>query len=314
MITGCIFRKEKFVLNAESPADASMVKGGLVGKNTFTYSSPFGNRINISTEANSLSFFKPSGKAFTYEEIHGLIKKIELLGKIARLEEVNILTSARKDLDSKMTLFFPSESKPALAISFFYNWISIDLEDTKKFKEISVKLIELVEGISKSLMVYAGKYSSITIHNYDMGSLYFNKAQLDNIAQVLVDNGIISKEEKKRFIVRAAAFMIKSIIYMEARHIVKNADETFSFDEDSNYNPLIGNREFLQKFLKVMSWLGDKGLFISLNAEQLQTLADISDDPEILTKQSLSELIKQDIESFMKDFKDEITAARQARG
>jgi len=307
MIASIFFKKEKTVLVAESHPDALMVKNGIAGKNNFFFLPPFGNKVGIAIETNNIILGKESGKPLTYDEARNLVKKIKLIGRIAKLEERAVLKSSRDELASKLSFLYPMVRKPIIEFSFAYNWLTIEFE-VRNMTEISIKLRAALENKKNNLKITSDD-DMIGIHNYDLNGILLRRADFEAIGKILAESKIIAADEIRKFALRTTLFGVKAAILMEARQINRSADENFDFSSDANYNPLTGDRKFLSSLMKALDWLSDKGIFLSLNDEQLKLLAPLCDDLSGLDKYSFSPLIKNIVAAMLEDFKDELKVA-----
>ena len=128
MITGGTLQKERLMLTTESVADAKLVKSGISGRNNFINIAPYGNYLSLKIEGQNLSVTKEDKRVFTFEEVHALLKKIQMFGRIQKRVINDLLDSARHTLSSKLTLFFPNSQAPAVELAFAYNWAAMEFE------------------------------------------------------------------------------------------------------------------------------------------------------------------------------------------
>ncbi len=313
MITGGSFRNEKFILAAESDADASMIKRGLCGKSEHMSVAPYGNKVNISLQGNTIVFKKHSGLPLTYEETYTVIRKICLFGKIMDKTTHYLHREARMHLPAGLTLFYPNTTLPAIQIIFSYNWVTFETE-RKDFAQSLPAIHDavLVGQKDNKLKVFSNDSTVISIHNYQMGGIYIGRACLGAIADALIQRGLTRSDEKDTFVIRTAAFGVKSSIYMDARQLCQNVDETFDITANTNYNPLIGQQSFLTPILGSFGFLAETGSFSDLSQDQVEMLRAILLKPESLKQYGLSETISMCLTAFTRDFGDEIGKAYAA--
>lgn len=311
MITGGSFRNEKFILAAESDNDAEMIKRGLCGKSEMMAIAPYGNKVNVSLQGNTILLFKKqSGRPLTYEEAHTLIKKIRLFDKVGDKIVTHLQREARVQLDAPLTLFFPSPAQPVIQVAFSYNWVSFETE-RNDFAQALPRIHDAI-ALAKFpalLKIFSNGSDTISIHNYDMNGIYIPRRALDTLADALIENRLIRPADKNLFAVRTAAVGVYTVSYMDARHLCQNVDETFNLNDEKNFNPLIGQQSFLTPILGTFKILAESGDFSRLSKEAITVLRSVLLSPDSMRQYALSETISFCIASFAKDFGEEISLA-----
>ena len=286
-----------------------MVKNGFAGKNIYVSIAPFGNRVAPTIESDDLVLTKHSGHPFTYEEVHGIIKKILSFKQIDEVNADNIIKLARINLESVLTLFFPTHEKPKVEICYAYNWASIEFK-AKDFKEAFMEVRDAVKEYQKpSVKIFSNNLDIISLHNYDMKGICILRKTYEKIATILEEQGVTLAIDHHQFVVQATAFGIKSVMFMEGRAQAENADETYSIKHSRTYSPALGNMDFVTSIYAIMCAIARKGLFSDLKPEQLKILEALTDNPALLDKYELTDSIQMCLQAFLADFKLEIDAA-----
>lgn len=308
MIIAGALRNDKLVLTTRSAAEASLVKNGIAGENPFLPAAPYGNRVDFSVDANTITLTKHSGQAFTYEEVRSFIKKIILFGRITESEAKSLLDLARAGLGSRLTFFYPNNRTPKIEVSFAYNWVAVEFDNTN-FNEIFEKASSLITQNQKSsVKVFSSNLKTITIHDYSMDAIYVRRNSFEGIADAIISDGVILPGEKYIFITRASASNIKSVIYMEARRLTKGADENFEFSDNKALDPLIGRKELLVPLINIMDEITKRGGFSGLKPEQIKLLKSLSANMQEVDKYSPSKSIRESIRFFLQDFSEEVNS------
>jgi len=306
MIIGGELHKGVLTLNAESSQDATMIKSGLSGKNHFINLSPYGNRINLTNQGSNLILKKHVGTSLTYEEIKVVIKKIQMFGRIKAEKADQILFSARRVLDSKLTFFFITIDNPLIEIGFSYNWASIEFKSSN-FDKIFPNIKEAITDNSPpSIKVFSNNSDSVSVHNYAMNGLYIPKDSFEMISDILINEGILKDKHKNSFIIKASAFGIKSVCYMEARQIAGDQDESFEIQNSSHYKEETGDFNFVTTFYNIITSLAENGSFNDLQEEHITFLKEFTEDIHNLDKYNLSETIKECCEGLIHDYEEDI--------
>lgn len=309
MITGGAIRKEKLILSAGSPADANSVKGGLAGQNSSLSTSPYGNKVDLSIEGQNLSLVKDSRLPFTYEEVRTIIKKIQAFERITKKNADIILESAREILGARLTFFYPHTQKPSVEFAFSYNWASIEISNPN-FQTIYAEVRDAItRNQGSSIKVFSNNMDIISIHNYSLKGIYLKRKSYEEMADIFIKHGLFDADDRKKFIVRAAAFGTKSVIYMDARQLSQKNDETFDLENDANYTPRIGAKHFLKPIVETLDKLSRQGVFSTLLPEHIKIMHVVLEKPEMIVKYSLAETIKDCVVSFISDFSEEINDA-----
>ncbi len=307
MITSGKIRNEKLKLISDKTKDAEITRGALAGKNNHFYLSPYGNYIDISIDGAIITLTKHSGRIFTYEEVKNLIKKMQSFERIRKKEADEILGSARDLLDAKLTSFFPAIKKPIVEISFSYNWVSIEFQ-CKDFDKIYSKIQNsIADYLDKNIKICSNNYDIVTLHNYSMAGISISRKALEALADIFIEENIVAEAGKTAFVARNAAFGAKSVSYMEARNLCKNADESFSINNEQNYNSDIGNREYIALIFDIFDKLSLKGDFLKLDNNQMQLLKELLVKPENIEQHKVLESIKNHFINFAEEFHEEIT-------
>ncbi len=306
MITSGALREERFILNAKSASDASLVKNGIAGDNPFLHAAPYGNRIDFSLEGTHLVLAKHSGQPFTYEEIHSFIKKIQLFERIDIKDARAILEQARVSLDSKLTLFYPHPNNSTVEVAFAYNWASIEF-DSPKFEDAFDNLKEqIVEIQGRSTKVHSNHSNMISIHLYSVSGIYLKRHTLEVISNALASHSVIPEREKDKLVLRTAAFGVRSVTYMEARQMCNGADETFDFGTYPEYNPEIGDRNFLKDVMDIMTEIALSGEFSGLAREKLELLVLCANSEDVKEKYHIVNTIAELLVNFSTEFKKDM--------
>ena len=305
MITGGSFRNEKFIMAAESERDADAVKAGLCGRNHHFTLSPYGNKVNLNIHENTLTFIKQSGRPFSYEEAHTIVKKIQLCEKLTEKVASNILQDARTHLESGLTLFYPSTLTPVIQVVYSLNWVAFETQLEQFAAHLDkVRKVLKEDDQGEQLKAFSNESNIISIYNYSMGGLYINRKTLEMVADILIEESLMMQKDKKEFVVQTAAFGMKCVIYMSARQMCQNADETFSLEDDANYNPLVGQKDFVLPMYAMFDTLIQKRNFSALGSAELEILRTVMDDPKSLEQYALSDTISSCVTYFIKDYAD----------
>jgi len=308
MIIGGELHKGVLTLNAESSQDATMIKSGLSGKNHFINLSPYGNRINLTNQGSNLILKKHVGTSLTYEEIKVVIKKIQMFGRIKPEKADSILLSARRVLDSKLTFFFITLENPVVEIGFSYNWASIEFKSSN-FDKIFPNIKDAITNNSpSSIKVFSNNSDSVSVHNYAMNGIYIPRHSFDAISDILISEGVLKDKHKDNFIIKASAFGIKSVCYMEARQIAGDQDESFTMGDSSQYKEETGDFNFVTNFYNIITSLAEHGSFSELTEKDITFLKEFTTDIDNLEKYNLSETIKECCEGLVHDYEEDIAS------
>lgn len=306
MIINGALRKEKLVLTAGSANEALLIKGGLVGENAFLSVPPFGNRIDFSVDANNIVISKHSGQPLTYEEIRSFIKKIILFGRINERETRSLLELARTGVGSRLTLFYPNTKHPKVEVSFAYNWVSVEFEDHKFDDSFQITSDTITRSQKPTTKIFHNNIRNISIHDYSRDAIYIRRSSFEGITDALVGDKVFLPAEKNIFVLRSAAFNVKSVIYMEARRLTKGADENFEISDNKSLDPTVGRKELLVPLLNIIDEISKHGSFSGIKSAQANILYNILEKPSEYEKYSPSSSIKEALKSFAEDFAEEI--------
>jgi hypothetical protein len=306
MITGGTLQKERLILTTESVADAKLVKSGIGGRNNFINIAPYGNHLSLKIEGQNLSVTKEDKRVFTFEEVHALLKKIQMFGRIKKRVMHDLLESSRHTLCSKLTLFFPNDKAPMVELAFAYNWAAMEFE-SEFFGKI---LPEVKQAVKKSkapsIKIFSNNMDIISFHNYAMNGIYINRRAFEGIADVLCENRLLGKPSRPSFVMRACAFGVKSVAYMETRKIYKITDDLFELNQVKASSPEMGDIGYFVPLMEVFDVLAKTGKLSALSGVQLASFRSISDDVDSLDQYNLPETIVHSVVGFIDDFREEI--------
>ncbi len=307
MITGGDITKNRLSLTTESDFDAKLVKGGLAGRNNYLVIPPYGNKLNFKIEGYNIIVTKDDKRIFTFEEVHSLIKKIQMFGRIGKNTMSDIINHARTLLPVKLTLFLPNEVHPAVEVAFAYNWASIEFE-SEDFNKIMPEVKRKVNKTSEpSIKVFSNNVDIITFHNYAMDGIYIDSSSFDGMADVLIENRIINRASKSIFITRSCAFGVKSVAYMEARKLSRTNDDMFDIHQKEKLGIEIGDVDYFITLMDSFASLSEDGRFSQLNDNQIKQLYEIIENPQVLGQHDMPESIVHSVKGFVADFSTEIT-------
>ncbi len=310
MIVSGELRDGKLTLRAESTQDATMVRNGLSGKNTFINIAPYGNRIEITLMGNGIIFRKSNNNALTYEELKSIIKKIQMFGKIESFYAKRILKDAREALNRQLTMFFRTTVTPQLEIGFAYNWISLEFKTSNFDNIFNAIKTHLAENCPPTIKAFSNNSDSISIHNYAMSGIYLPRKIHEGIADILIKDKIISPEDKDLLITKSIAFGVKSVSFMEARQASDHADETFSINNLEQYSHNLGDINFIKEMFTIAEKLANTGTFTELDEEDLQQLSKISEEDAYIESFSLSQTLYECFHGIAHNFSKEILALK----
>jgi len=309
MINECELFDRELIFKTSSASQAKLIRSIIVGQNSELTLSPYGNRISVALEDGQAILVKESGNPFTYEEIRTVVKKLLMFHRIKPGAADHALNMSRMKLNSKLTLFYPNKNMPRVEISFSYNWASISFH-SDKFNDLYPEIRDaILEGQSSAIKVFSNNIDTISIHNYAMQGIYVSRRAFEGIAAILIKSNILNPSDKDSFALRATAFGVLSVSYMEARQICKNTDETFSIDSEEDYNPLIGNRKFLSPTMNLLQHLTEKGQFSGAPEEGLRLLHNVWNDSKAIEKHSLAITIRGAVSAFVRNYHEEVEVA-----
>lgn len=306
MIISGELKEGKLTLRAESTQDATMIRSGLSGKNTFVNIAPYGNRIEITLMGNGIVFRKNNDTPLTYEELKSIVKKIQMFGKIDSFQAKRVLKDAREELNRQLTLFFKTVMTPQLEMGFAYNWISLEFKHDaldEIFNEIKALI---TETCPPTIRVFSNNSDAISIHNYAMTGIFLGRDSYEGIVAILVRHGILLQDDSEIFVRRASAFAVKSVSFMEARQASDQADEDFSISHLENYELNVGDIQFIKKMLEITEKLSETGEFSSLDAEYLHELYKIASEDNYIAHFNLSDTLLACFSGIARNFSDEI--------
>ncbi len=309
MLIGGKILKEKMILVTESAHDANMIKLGLAGKNNFISIPPYGNQILPQLDTANLSLRKASKLPFSYEEVRTIVKKVEAFGKARPQTVANITNEARHVLEAQLTKFLPDITNAKLELAVSYNWISMQINGAH-FQEIYDEVLEILNtNADRNLKIFSNNQETISIHNYDMRGIYIARAQMEKIIDAFKKNALFNIEYKQSLLVKCLAFITKCVVFMEARQQCQHSDEAFELEKNRQYNPMLGNRDFIERMQSALDTLSHGGDLLALDLEKLGELYAISKNEIQIDSFGLMQSIRMCYANFINDFKNEISMA-----
>lgn len=307
IVSGSV-RKNMLTLVADSARSAELVRNGLCANGAaFITVPPYGNKMLPKQEDKNLTIRKEPDTGFTYEEIGNLLHKIEMIGRLSEPAHRAMLKEAREQLNNQLTFFYPAVSLPKIELNFFYNWVSLSL--FPRATEALYKEIEKAfstESLRGTVKVFRNAVGLVTFHNYAMCGIYMTNAMFLAVAEALSQHDLLHKDEVKAFAQRATQFGVKSVTFMEARQLLKNAPETAPIQYDAG---MYNSNDFRAPLVHILSTLSKNGNFKELNTTQLKMLQTLADAPKSIDRYDLPTAVKNALRGISINFKTEIEAA-----